>query len=187
MTRKIIAVAAVMAVLGLIGSGAMVYGQAHGFPMPGDLGLIPDIRPPEVNLPGAVMSAYERFGLSYSIERGGYCYNGKLIGLFVDTRGRGISYLNQVNGEVNVRAVRDNSGNLTGLAELSAEEYSEIVSGMDSLRAEIEGRLGSLPRISLPEIKPPEVRLPEIRPPEIRPPEVRLPGADMSAYERFGH
>ena len=62
MTRKIIAATAVMAVLGLIGSGAMVYGQAHGFSMPGGLGLIPEIRPPEVNLPGADMSAYERFG-----------------------------------------------------------------------------------------------------------------------------
>ena len=63
MTRKIIAATAVMAVLGLIGSGAMVYGQAHGFSMPGGLGLIPEIRPPEVRLPGVDMSAYERFGL----------------------------------------------------------------------------------------------------------------------------
>ena len=142
MKRKVAVVVVVMAVLGLIGSSVMVYAHPHGLSMPRSLDSIPGINLPRIelpviNVPMASMSAYEGFGLSYNSEKGGYCYNGKLVGLFVDLQGRGITYLNR-DGEINIKAIRNNNGTLIGLAELSAAEYSEIVSETDSLTAEMD-------------------------------------------------
>jgi hypothetical protein len=88
----------------------------------------------------AGMSVYEQYGLLYNQESGAYLYNGKIVGLFVDRQGRGI-YLMNSNGEVNVKAVRDNNGNLTGLTELSVEEYTEIVTEMDTRMAELHEQM----------------------------------------------
>ena len=104
---------------------------------------LPIIQTPEVDESAADMSAYEKYGLTYSEAKGGYCYDGKLVGLFVDTQGRGITFLNQ-NGETNVKAVRDSNGSLTGLAVLTAEEYQAIISDMNAKASEIETQLRNL-------------------------------------------
>jgi len=100
----------------------------------------PEIMPIDVDRSVLDMSIYEQFGLAYDMAKGGYVYNGKLIGLFVDQHGRGITFLSQ-NGEVHVKAVRDDNGNLIGLTEMSADEYSAIASDMAASVAEIEAQL----------------------------------------------
>ena len=129
----------------LLGGSVAAFAHPFHIPPPRVLGNFPEYRRPMIILPEidkgiANMSAYERFGLSYNQEKNGYCYDGKLIGLFVDRQGRGITFLNR-SGEVNVKAVRDNSGNLTGLAELSTNEYNEVVAEMDTRRVDIDARL----------------------------------------------
>lgn len=91
------------------------------------------------------MSAYEQYGLAYDEAKGGWCYDGKLVGLFVDKQGRGITFLNQ-DGEVHIKAIRDGSGNLTGLAELSADEYAAIISEMDAMRADMQEQMSEMRR-----------------------------------------
>ena len=129
----------------LLGSSAAIFAHPFHIPPPRGLGNfprfhLPEIRVPDIHRSAADMSVYEQFGLSYNQGKNGYCYNGKLIGLFVDRQGRGITFLNS-NSEVHVKAVRDNSGKLTGIEELSANEYSEIVAEMDARRADINVRL----------------------------------------------
>ena len=137
-----------VAVCLLFGSGMAVCAQSFSPPFPRDFGNPRIIKPPVINIPEinknlADMSAYESYGLSYNEARRGYLYNDKLVGLFVDKQGRGITYLSQ-NGEIHVKVVRDNAGNLSGLAELSAGEYSEIVAEMDALRDDLYARMENL-------------------------------------------
>jgi len=87
----------------------------------------------EIKKSGADMSVYEQYGLTYDEGKDGWCYAGKLVGLFVDKNGRGITFLSK-DGEVHLKAVRDESGNLTGLAELTVDEYAVISSGMEEMR-----------------------------------------------------
>lgn len=89
------------------------------------------------------MSAYEQYGLTSDEAKGGWCYDGKLVGLFVDKQGRGISYLSG-SGEVHVRAVRNESGELTGLALLSEDEYNAIVAELDGLKYEMQTHMNEM-------------------------------------------
>lgn len=95
----------------------------------------------------ADMSVYEPFGLVYDEEKGGYWYDGKRVGLFADEQGRGISFLS-INGQVHLKAVRDESGELTGLVELSEDEYGEITDQMqaklDDMRPGMEERMNEM-------------------------------------------
>jgi len=133
----------------LIGSAAIfAHPQPFDIPSPRGFGNSHGFRPPEPGLPefrsGMVcMCGYEQLGLLYNQEKGGYCYNGKLVGLFVDKHGRGITFLNR-NGEVHIKAVRDNGLKLTGFAELGDSEYNEIVSEIDRFRGRIEERRNEL-------------------------------------------
>jgi hypothetical protein len=145
MKRSIAFAGAVVVVCVLIGIGVAAYAQPPDIRPPEVFGnlprpILPEINLPEINANMANMSVYERYGLSYNQEKGAYFYNGKTVGLFVDRQGRGIYLLNQ-NGEVNVKAVRDSNGNLTGLTELSAAEYTEIVTEMDTRMAELHERM----------------------------------------------
>lgn len=86
----------------------------------------------EIKENGADMSVYEQYGLTYDESKDGWCYGGKLVGLFVDKNGRGITVLSK-DGEVHLKAARDESGNLTGLAELTADEYAVISSELEKM------------------------------------------------------
>ena len=109
------------------------HGMRHGF-------RPPEINPPRINSRAADMSVYEQFGLSYDREKRGFFYNGKLVGLFVDRQGRGITYLSR-NGEIHVKVVRGDNGNLSALTELPSDEYNEITARIDSFKADITGRM----------------------------------------------
>ena len=132
----------------LFGSGIAANAQVFIPPFPQDFGNPRIIKPPVINRPEISinpvdMSAYESYGLSYNETNRGYFYNGKLVGLFVDKQGRGITYLSQ-NGEIHVKVIRNDTGNLIGLAELSAGEYNEIVAEMDVLRDDLYARMENL-------------------------------------------
>ena len=132
----------------LFGSSIAVYAQAFVPPMPRGIENPRIVEPPVINMPEihriqVDMSVYEGYGLSYNEARRGYLYNGKLVGLFVDKQGRGISYLSR-NGEIHVKVLRDSAGNPTGLAELSPGEVSEITAEMDTLREDLFARTENL-------------------------------------------
>jgi hypothetical protein len=89
------------------------------------------------------MSAYEQYGLVYDESKGGYCYGDKLVGLLVDPQGRGISYLNK-NGEVHVKAIRNENGEITGLAELSEDEYNKVVTELDGMKSDMQEHMNEM-------------------------------------------
>ena len=80
------------------------------------------------------LDAYEKFGLTYNREKEAYCYNDKIIGIFVNEQGRGFWVLNQ-SGEIHVKAVRDSAGSVINIAELSPTEYAEIEIALEELDA----------------------------------------------------
>ena len=83
------------------------------------------------------MSIYEQYGLNYDENKGGWCYRDKLVGLLVDKNGRGITILNK-DGEIHLKAIRDESGNITGLVELTSDEYSIISSAMEDMKEDMK-------------------------------------------------
>jgi hypothetical protein len=97
----------------------------------------------EVKEKAGNMSAYELYGLVYDESLGGYCYGDKLVGFLVDPQGRGISYLNK-NGEVHVKAIRNENGELTGLAELSEDEYNKVVTELDGMKSDIQEHMNEM-------------------------------------------
>lgn len=97
----------------------------------------------EVKEKAGNMSAYEQYGLVYDESKGGYCYGDKLVGLLVDPQGRGISYLNK-NGEVHVKAIRNENGELTGLAELSEDEYNKVVTELDGMKSDMQEHMNEM-------------------------------------------
>lgn len=86
------------------------------------------------------MSAYEQYGLTYDESKGGWTYEGKLVGVFVDKYGKGITVLSK-DGEVHLKAVRDENGNLTGIDELTDEQYSVIMAEIEKIRDNLKARL----------------------------------------------
>ncbi|NLU51775.1 MAG: hypothetical protein GXX10_02775 [Clostridiaceae bacterium] len=82
------------------------------------------------------MSAYEPYGLTYDEGKDGWYYEGKLVGVFVDKDSKGIVVLSR-KGEVHLKALRDENGNLTGLTELTDEEYALISSQLEKMRDDL--------------------------------------------------
>ena len=157
MKRKVTITSVVLAVCLMVGSGVAAYAHPwHGGPgnnsrpswpsWPGYNRMAPPssrMMPPGVRTPprtNTSMSAYEQYGLSFNREKRGYYYNGKLVGLFSDKQGRGITFLSQ-RGEIHVKSIRDSNGKLTGLAELTTEEYNEIIAEMNAARAKMKQRM----------------------------------------------
>ncbi|NLM12621.1 MAG: hypothetical protein GX209_02585 [Epulopiscium sp.] len=89
------------------------------------------------------MSVYEQYGLTYDEGKDGWYYDGKLVGLFVDKNGRGITILSK-DGEVHLKAIRDEAGNLIGLSELTDEEYTAILSEMEKIREDMNIRMNEM-------------------------------------------
>lgn len=58
------------------------------------------------------------------------------MGLFVDEQGRCITFLSQ-NGETHIKAIRGESGNLTGLAEIIVDEYNSVIAEMNVMKADM--------------------------------------------------
>lgn len=115
------------------------FGIQHNFSVGSD-GMFGTIPGKIFNFKGGCfgLSRYEQYGLIYDEEQNGYLYNGKLVGTLVDEQSRMfISCLNK-NGEVNVKAVYNENNELTGLTELSEEEYNKIISELESKKAEFE-------------------------------------------------
>jgi hypothetical protein len=73
----------------------------------------------------------------------GYCYGDKLVGLLVAPQSRGISYLNK-NGEVHVKAIRNENGEITGLAELSEDEYNKVVTELDGMKSDMQEHMNEM-------------------------------------------
>lgn len=89
------------------------------------------------------MSVYEQYGLTYDEGKDGWYYDGKLVGLFVDKNGRGITILSK-DGEVHLKVIRDEAGNLIGLSELTDEEYTAILSEMEKIREDMNIRMNEM-------------------------------------------
>jgi len=70
---------------------------------------------------------YAEFNISYDEYKKGYCYNGKLVGLFIDRcrNGQGVVFLND-SGEVNIKIGRDVAGKMTGVKILSDDVDLEM-------------------------------------------------------------
>ena len=148
MRRTVFFLITAIAVCLLFGSGIAANAQVFVPPFPPGFGNPRIIRPPvinkpEINIYPVDMSAFESYGLSYNEARRGYLYDGKLVGLFVDRQGRGITYLNR-NGEIHVKVDRDNTGNLIGITELSDSEYKEITAEIDTMREDLNARMENL-------------------------------------------
>ena len=145
MTTRFMGMAVIICLLS--GINMVIYAQPLG-PVPPDRILNPPVLSlPELNFPEISrnlndLSAYEQFGLTYNDEKGGYFYENKPVGLLADRQGRGLIYLSQ-NGEIHVKAIR-NSGQLTGLTELSAEEYNAIAAEMDAIRSSLNAKIEQL-------------------------------------------
>lgn len=63
---------------------------------------------------------YSNLGITYDEDKKGYCYEGKLVGLFIDRRraGQGVVFLSDY-GEINIQIKRDGKGKMTGVKILS--------------------------------------------------------------------
>ena len=77
------------------------------------------------------MSIYEDFGLIYNMENKFYYFKNKTVRYFVDDS-IGIMHLNPT-GEIHIKVNRDNSGNITNIAELTPEEYSIVEEILDEM------------------------------------------------------
>ena len=88
----------------------------------------------------AQMLEYEQYGLQYNEEQRGYFFDGKSVGLFIDRQGVGVIYLH-LDGGIHVRAARDENGRLTGLAELGANEYNDVIAGLGELQTELQNEM----------------------------------------------
>lgn len=81
---------------------------------------------------------YEPYGLSYQKEQNVFTYEGELVRYFYDKEA-GNSFTNFYTGKVDLEAVRDSQGKLTGLEHSSQEEYDrrtkEIAQMNDSVTA----------------------------------------------------
>jgi hypothetical protein len=86
------------------------------------------------------MVVYEKYGLTYDRTKEAYCYNNKIIGLLVDRDGIGIQFINP-SGEIHIRAVRDATGKITGLAELTPDEYTKVIDEIDAMQIAINERM----------------------------------------------
>ena len=86
------------------------------------------------------MLEYEQYGLQYNEEQRGDFFDGKLVGLFIDRQGVGVIFLH-LDGGIHVRAVRDENGRLTGLAELGTNEYNDVIAGLGELQTELQNEM----------------------------------------------
>jgi hypothetical protein len=105
------------------------------------------LRPNRMNGWHQTMGVYEPFGLAYNQEKAAYCYNGKVVGLFVDPEARGTVFLSP-NGEIHLKTIRDTAGKLTRIAELSRQEYTDTIAAIDAeivaLRKQMEEFRGGM-------------------------------------------
>jgi hypothetical protein len=85
---------------------------------------------------------YTPYGLSYDSADRAWTYKDKIVGLFSDNAAYGRIFLNP-NGGVNVVALRDANNKLTGLREMTADEYQEALDAMDAMQIEIYNRMRS--------------------------------------------
>ena len=78
--------------------------------------------------PEEVYSAYARYGLSYDAEEDALYYQGERVRIFEDSYpvagGMSTIATYDVEGETDVRALRDDADELTGLEALSEEEFA---------------------------------------------------------------
>ena len=70
---------------------------------------------------------YFDLGIFYNDDKEGYCYDGKLVGLFIDRcrNGQGVVFLSN-NGEVNIMIHRDINGKMIGIKILSNDVDREM-------------------------------------------------------------
>jgi hypothetical protein len=131
---------AMFALIGFVCAGALSAqawgrGQAQGMPPGGSRGAAPGGKPGNTQTnPGGRfqrMAVYEAFGLIYDKAKEAYVYNGKIAGFFVDELSLGTVFLSP-GGEVHIKAVRDSTGKLTGITQLSANEYAAIIAELDA-------------------------------------------------------
>lgn len=78
-------------------------------------------------------SIYAKYGLIYDLGKDSFYYNGKLVRLFFDeVDGNGTyTFSTRPDGEVDLKAVRNEKYELTGIVPVSQEEYNQMVNGTE--------------------------------------------------------
>jgi hypothetical protein len=99
------------------------------------------------------LAVYEPYGLVFDQTHGAYRFNDKLVGLFIDLQGRGITFLN-TGGDIHIKVLRDNTGGINGLTELTAAEYDAIIADMSARQEALEKQMEKL-RENMRNLQPP--------------------------------
>jgi len=79
----------------------------------------------------AEMKIYEQHGLVYSNEKEAYCYNNKIVGLFIDEQRWRRIYSNPA-GEIYIKVNRNDVGEIINIIELTPAEYDKISENLDA-------------------------------------------------------
>jgi hypothetical protein len=89
------------------------------------------------------MAIYKNYGLLYDNGKGAYCYNNKIVGLFVDEQNRGRIFLHPA-GEIHVKVNRDLRGKITGITELTSVEYAKVMDDLEAMQLSFARRRNEL-------------------------------------------
>jgi len=76
------------------------------------------------------MEIYEQFGLAYNNEIKTYCYNDKIVGIFIDELRWNRIYTNPA-GEIFIKVNRNDIGEIIDIFELTPAEYAKIAEELD--------------------------------------------------------
>jgi hypothetical protein len=79
------------------------------------------------------MAIYKNYGLLYDSGKGAYCYNNKIVGLFVDEKIQRRVFLHPAS-EIHVKVNRDLAGKITGITELSSSEYAKVMEDLEAMQ-----------------------------------------------------
>jgi hypothetical protein len=77
------------------------------------------------------MAIYGDFGLVYNQEKQAYCFNNKIVGLFITGQGQRHRVLHPA-GEIHIKVNRDINGRITEIKELTTDEYTKIIEEMEA-------------------------------------------------------
>jgi len=74
------------------------------------------------------MAVYENYGLVYSNEKKAYCFNDKIVGLFVDEQIGKFNHLSTPDtGEIHIKVNREPDGKIISITELTPTEYAKLM------------------------------------------------------------
>jgi len=105
------------------------------------------------------MAVYKNYGLVYNIEKRAYCFNDKIVGLFVDEQSGKFNRLSAPDvSEIHIKVNREPDGKIISITELTPTEYAKLMEAFDAWRIAMANQMkewGEQFRANIHRIPPP--------------------------------